>query len=130
LQKVSAIFLQPIGKAHLAAPLSLLRDVLLIVSSLIVPVYFGVTGIFWAASIADVIAFVITLFIMLRVWKSLNIKDENIDAVEETQVIKKSVPGVIITIAREHGSSGKQIGKLVAEKLGICVYPKTMLVTV
>jgi Na+-driven multidrug efflux pump len=130
LQKVSAIFLQPIGKAHLAAPLSLLRDVLLIVSSLIVPVYFGVTGIFWAAPIADVIAFVITLFIMLRVWKSLNIKDENIDAVEETQVIKKSVPGVIITIAREHGSSGKQIGKLVAEKLGICVYPKTMLVTV
>lgn len=130
LQKVSAIFLQSIGKAHLAAPLSLLRDVLLIVSSLIVPVYFGVTGIFWAAPIADVIAFVITLFIMLRVWKSLNIKDENIDAVEETQVIKKSVPGVIITIAREHGSSGKQIGKLVAEKLGICVYPKTMLVTV
>ncbi len=54
--------------------------------------------------------------------------DDN--AVEETQVIKKSVPGVIITIAREHGSSGKQIGKLVAEKLGICVYPKTMLVTV
>jgi Na+-driven multidrug efflux pump len=130
LQKVSAIFLQSIGKAHLAAPLSLLRDVLLIVSSLIVPVCLGVTGIFWAAPIADVIAFVITLFIMLRVWKSLNIKDENIDAVEETQVIKKSVPGVIITIAREHGSSGKQIGKLVAEKLGICVYPKTMLVTV
>ena len=61
LQKVSAIFLQSIGKAHLAAPLSLLRDVLLIISSLIVPVYFGVTGIFWAAPIADVIAFVVTL---------------------------------------------------------------------
>lgn len=75
LQKVSAIFLQSIGKAHLAAPLSLLRDVLLIVSSLIVPIQFGVTGIFWAAPIADVIAFVITLFVMLRVYKSLKIED-------------------------------------------------------
>ena len=33
--------------------------------------------------------------------------------------LKPSKPGVIITIAREHGSSGKQIGKLVAQKLGI-----------
>ena len=41
-------------------------------------------------------------------------------------VIQPSKPGVIITIAREHGSSGKQIGKLVAEKLGIPFYYKEM----
>lgn len=126
LQKVSAIFLQSIGKAHLAAPLSLLRDVLLIISSLIIPIKFGVTGIFWAAPVADVIAFVITLFVMIHVWKSLNIKDGVLDDVEEKQTIKKSAPGVIITVAREHGSSGKQIGKLVAEKLGIPFYYKEM----
>ena len=40
--------------------------------------------------------------------------------------IQPSRPGVIITIAREHGSSGKQIGKLVAEKLGIPFYYKEM----
>ena len=128
LQKVSAIFLQSIGKAHLAAPLSLLRDVLLIVSSLIIPIKFGVTGIFWAAPVADVIAFVITLFVMLFVWKSLHIKDEKLHENEVSQTIEKSVPGVIITIAREHGSSGKQIGKLVAEKLGIPFYYKEMTV--
>ena len=33
--------------------------------------------------------------------------------------LKPSKPGVIITIAREHGFSGKQIGKLIAQKLGI-----------
>ncbi len=38
--------------------------------------------------------------------------------------LKPSKPGVIITIAREHGSSGKQIGKLVAQKLGIPFYYK------
>lgn len=41
-------------------------------------------------------------------------------------VIQPSRPGAIITIAREHGSSGKQIGKLVAEKLGIPFYYKEM----
>lgn len=128
LQKVSAIFLQSIGKAHLAAPLSLLRDVLLIVSSLIVPAKLGVTGIFWAAPIADVIAFVITLFVILRIWKSLNTEDGKLNENEASQTIRESVPGVIITIAREHGSSGKQIGKLVADKLGIPFYYKEMTV--
>ena len=42
-------------------------------------------------------------------------------------MLKPSAPGVIITIAREHGSSGKQIGKLVAEKLGIPFYYKEMI---
>lgn len=38
---------------------------------------------------------------------------------EDTAALKPSKKGVIITIAREHGSSGKQIGKLVAERPGI-----------
>lgn len=41
-------------------------------------------------------------------------------------VLKKSAPGVIITIARQHGSQGKYIGKLVAEKLNIPYYYKEM----
>ena len=41
--------------------------------------------------------------------------------------LKPSKPGVIITIAREHGSSGKQIGKIVAQKLGIPFYYKEMV---
>lgn len=36
-------------------------------------------------------------------------------------------PGVIITIARQHGSAGKQIGKLVAQRLGIPFYYKEMI---
>lgn len=38
--------------------------------------------------------------------------------------IQPSHPGVIVTIAREHGSSGKQIGRLAAEKLGVPFYYK------
>ncbi len=45
----------------------------------------------------------------------------------DTVALKPSKPGVIITIAREHGSSGKQIGKVVAQKLGIPFYYKEMV---
>lgn len=46
---------------------------------------------------------------------------------DDTIALKPSKPGVIITIAREHGSSGKQVGKLVAQKLGIPFYYKEMV---
>lgn len=49
-----------------------------------------------------------------------------LDQEHPAPVIRLSKPGVIITIAREHGSSGKQIGKLVAERLGIPFYYKEM----
>ena len=45
----------------------------------------------------------------------------------DTVALKPSKPGAIITIAREHGSSGKQIGKIVAQKLGIPFYYKEMV---
>ena len=45
----------------------------------------------------------------------------------DTIALKPSHPGVIITIAREHGSSGKQVGRLVAQKLGVPFYYKEMV---
>ena len=75
-QKVCAIFLQSIGKAKAAAPLSVLRDVLLIVFSLLIPVFLGVTGIFWAAPAADVLAILATAVVMVRVWKELDQEKE------------------------------------------------------
>ena len=71
VQKVCAIFLQSIGRAMAAAPLSVLRDVLLIVFSLLIPAVLGVTGIFWAAPIADALAIAVTGAVVLRVWKEL-----------------------------------------------------------
>lgn len=45
----------------------------------------------------------------------------------EPAVLKPSKPGVIITIAREHGSSGKQIGKMTVQKLDVPFYYKEMI---
>lgn len=77
LQKVCAIFLQSIGHAKAAAPLSALRDILLIVFSLIATQLVGVTGVFWAAPLADVMAMAITVFVMVRLWKELKLEWKN-----------------------------------------------------
>ena len=72
LQKVCAIFFQSIGKASAAIPLSMLRDVVfLILFSLLLPAWLGVTGIFWAAPAADLLAAAITVPPMLRIWKRM-----------------------------------------------------------
>lgn len=71
VQKVCAIFLQSIGHAKAAAPLAIMRDALLIVLSLLMPMRLGVTGIFWAAPVADLIALAITAGVVIRVWRRL-----------------------------------------------------------
>lgn len=124
VQKVCAIFLQSIGKAKAAAPLSILRDALLIVFSLLIPVFLGVTGIFWAAPIADILAILITAAVMIRVWKELS---RSKHTQEPTAAIQPSRQGAIITIAREHGSAGKRIGQLVAQRLNIPCYYKELV---
>lgn len=107
LQKACAMFLQSIGHARAAVPLSILRDVLLIAFSLIIPTRMGVTGIFWAAPAADLVATVITAVAIARVWKQLSVPAVRTEESTRT-VLQPSHPGVIITIAREHGTAGKK----------------------
>lgn len=126
VQKVCAIFLQSIGHAKAAAPLSVLRDVFLIVLSLIIPVFLGVTGIFWAAPVADVLAIAITAVVMVQLWKQLSGEQAG-NVTESVLPVFPSKEGVVVTISREHGSAGKRIGQLVAERMGIPCYYKEMI---
>lgn len=79
VQKVCAIFLQSIGHAKAAAPLSILRDVMLIIFSIIVPIFYGVTGIFWAAPMADIVAIFITGIVMAKIWRKLEREKQNLE---------------------------------------------------
>ena len=125
LQKACAMFLQSIGHAKTAVPLSVLRDVLLIAFSFIIPLRLGVTGIFWAAPAADALAMAVTAVVVLRVWRQMGVSVTQ-DMQSTKTVLQPSSPGVIITIAREHGTAGKRIGQLVAGKLEIPCYYKEM----
>ena len=134
LVKVCAIFLQSIGAAKLAAPLSVFRDILLIVLSVSLANASGIEGIFFAAPITDIITTAVTAVVMIGVIKSFekskiaevatvtaNISEEEKEKLLEG-IIKKSIDGVVIAISREHGTAGKRVGEAIAKKLNIPFY--------
>ena len=136
LVKMTAVFFQSIGKSIRAVVASLIRDILcftpvvIILSSVLEgnEAGSGINGILYAAPIADFISIFVILILTLTFFKGLSkleatpVEEENV--IEE---IKESRPGFIITISREHGSKGKQIGKMVAERLNIPFYYKEMI---
>ena len=126
--KMSSIFFQAVGKPVFAIVTSLIRDLVCFIPLIcILPIFYGIEGILWAAPISDMIAIIVAVVLTVLYMRSLNkeAKGEQI-WIEQEPVIKPSTPGVIITIAREHGSSGKQIGKVLAQKLNIPFYYKEM----
>ena len=122
--KVISIFFQAVGEPIKATIVSLARDIILFVPLVIIlPIYFGVEGPLYAAPSADLFAIIISTILVVKFFKGIS-KEENKENVDTT--VQKSKEGVIITISREHGSQGKYIGKLVAQKLGIPYYYKEM----
>ena len=71
LQKACAMFLQSIGHAKAAVPLSVLRDLLLIALAILMPMRMGIMGILWSAPVADAIAMAITAVVVIRVWRAM-----------------------------------------------------------
>lgn len=126
LTKAISIFFQAVGEPKKATIASLMRDIVCFVPlCFILPNFFGVNGILYAAPVADIIGIAIAGTLAVRFYTNLGkVKTANIT---ENVAIKKSHPGVIITISRQHGSAGKEIGKLVAEQLNIPYYYKELL---
>ena len=71
-QTVSSIFFQAIGKPIYAILLSLSRQVLFMLPSLLIlPRIFGLNGILFSAPVADFVAFVLAGFLIIREMKKL-----------------------------------------------------------
>lgn len=122
--KMTSIFFQAVGKPVQAVISSMIRDIVCFIPLiLILPGFYGIEGILYAAPIADFIAIIVALALTVVFMRSLK---ENGTVKQDNALLKQSKPGLIITIGREHGSSGKQIGKLIAEKLGIPFYYEEM----
>ena len=123
--KMTSIFFQAVGKPIRAVIASMIRDIVCFIPLIIIypAVFGGVEAILFASPSADLIAMVVATALTVPFLKSLK---GTITEDKNEVALKPSKKGVIITIAREHGSSGKQIGKLVAERLGIPFYYKEM----
>ena len=73
-QTVAAIYLQAIGKPVKSAILSLSRQIIFFVPTIIIlPLFLGVTGVLWTGPVADGLAFVLALGLILYERKQLKI---------------------------------------------------------
>ena len=138
LTKITAVFFQSIGKSGRAVLASLIRDICCFTPlAILLPLFLenreagkGVYGILLAAPAADVAAMVVVIVLTVSFFRSLGSATAAAPAAEAaapaSTIIQPSTKGTIITIAREHGSMGKQVGKLLAEKLGVPFYYKEM----
>lgn len=125
LIKAISIFFQAVGEPKKATAASLIRDIVCFVPlCIILPIFMGVDGVMAAAPVADAIGIVVAGALAVRFYRKLGVR-ENVEA--PRGAIQDSKPGVIITIARQHGSAGKEIGRLVAKELGIPYYYKEMV---
>ena len=126
IQIPSGIFFQAIGKSTKSAILSLSRQIVILIPSMIILSHiFGLMGVLYAGPVADGIAFILAAILLIREVKHLKANGtETKTEKEEINVTANLENQIIITLTREYGSGGRYIGKLVAEKLGIKLYDK------
>lgn len=78
VQKASGVFLQSIGRPIQSTLLSLSRDVIFLVPGvMILAGLYGVTGMLWAAPIADILAIALTVLLISLEYKSIHRMEEN-----------------------------------------------------
>ena len=130
VQIPSGIFFQAIGKSTKSAILSLSRQIVILIPSMMILSHmFGIMGVLSAGPVADGLAFLLAAIFLIKEVKGLKITDkENEIANEETITKVVSDKQIVITISREYGSGGRYIGRLIADKLGIKLYDKEFIV--
>ena len=129
IQIPAGIFFQAIGKSSKSAILSLSRQIAFLIPAMIIfSSIWGIRGILYAGPFADGLAFILAASLIIYEVKNLN-KNNNekqhlLESVSENSNTDKHI---IITIAREYGSGGRYLGKLIAEKLEIKLYDKELI---
>lgn len=133
IQIPAGIFFQAIGKGIKSAFISLSRQILfLIPAMLVLSHFFGIHGFLFAGPFADGLAFLIASILLIFEVKHLKMAGNRVHQTVKSESNNENVldKPVIITIAREYGSGGRYIGKLVANKLGIKLYDKEFVMKV
>ena len=122
--QIFPVFFQATGFSVKSSLLTIIRTVVLFVPLGYLFSRLGLTW-FWVAFPVTEILTTLVGLVFYRKFLEKPYMSEKTPGLSEA-VIKPSHQGAIITIAREHGSSGKQIGRLVAERLDIPFYYKEM----
>ena len=129
VQIPSGIFFQAIGKSAKSAILSLSRQILLLIPAMVIlGSIFKINGLLYSGPVADGLAFLLALILIIFEIKNLGTsKVKSTALIDDTRTDNILKEKVIITIAREYGSGGRYVGRLVADKLGIKFYDKDFI---
>ena len=130
LEMTTSIVVQSLGNVKKATLVSFIRQIILFIPISCILAFvlnYGIYGVLYGGLCADILCFIISIFIFKSEYAKLDIKndDEKIE-VEETDYIDSN-RNVIITIGREYGSGGRFVGRILAERLGIAFYDKELL---
>lgn len=129
IQIPAGIFFQAIGKSVKSAILSLSRQVLFLIPAMIIlGKAFGLKGLLYSGPMADGLAFVIAVILLVLELRKLGEKKvESKALIDDTSTDNQLNHHIVITIAREYGSGGRYVGRLIADKLGIKFYDKDFI---
>lgn len=124
---VFPVFFQAVGAAVKSSLLTVVRTVVLFVPLGALFAQFGLAQFWLTFPVTETLTSLLGLVYYRQFLAYPYVKDAPLmDREHPTVVIQPSHPGVILTIARQHGSSGKEIGRQVAQRLGIPFYYKEM----
>ena len=131
LEMTTSVLLQSLGKVLKATVLAFTRQIILLIPiSLILSLTLnkGIYGVLYAGLIADFLTFILAIFVFISEYKLLNQQDSII--INEENIKNKNYKGkhIVITIAREYGSGGRFVGKILAESLNINFYDKDLII--
>ena len=131
LEMTTSIVIQSLGNVVKSTAVTFIRQIILLIPiSLILAFVFnkGIYGVLYAGCIADVLCFIITIFIIKSEYKKLG-KEVINETYQEKEQTNNTYNGkhIVITISREYGSGGRFVGRLVAEKLGLTFYDKELI---
>ena len=131
LEMTSSIVIQSLGNVVKSTAVTFIRQIILFIPiSLLLEFIFdkGIYGVLYAGFIADILCFIITIFILRSEYKKIGIKE--VTSVNEEELKEENTytgKHIVITIAREYGSGGRFVGELLAKKLGISFYDKKLI---
>ncbi len=137
-QLSAGIFFQAVGKPLQASLISLSKQILFSIPIMLIlsPIK-GIDGILWSGPISDALSFALTIVMMRVSWKSIFRPGEGLEREElgnagltagEATAASSSgkylIAGcpTVVTIDRSYGAGGRQIGKQLAEQLGVPYY--------
>ena len=129
IQIPSGIFFQAIGKSVKSTIISLSRQIIFLIPAMIIlGKIYGLNGVLYGGPVADGLAFIIAVIILIIEIKSLGTnKITNNALIDDTSTDNKLNKHIIITVSREYGSGGRYVGRLIADILGIKLYDKDFI---